>query len=130
MCRSLADRWRPPLRVVMVTSKTTARCNMLYFEMVVGPLQQTAEVNQEDAIGSGKTAFPSRWPRCVRGHGARCGRKLLPWKVDPKPKTLPWCCGTSRSVLRDKTTDGKNHMGSCQNYGPFLVPEYNTAPSI
>ena len=23
-----------------------------------------------------------------------------------------------------------NHMGGCQNYGPFLLPQYNTAPRI
>ena len=23
-----------------------------------------------------------------------------------------------------------SHMGGCQNYGPFLDPQYNTAPNI
>ena len=31
----------------------------------------------------------------------------------------------------NKTKKGKHqNMGGCQNYGPFLGPYYNTAPSI
>ena len=26
--------------------------------------------------------------------------------------------------------DYQHHVGRCQNYGPFLGPEYNTAPGI
>ena len=39
-------------------------------------------------------------------------------------------CGTPQPILSEPIKNRSHILGSCQNYGPFLVPYYNTAPSI
>ena len=46
--------------------------------------------------------------------------------LNPKPETLLMHLGGV--ALRVQVPD--LHMGGSQNYGPFLDPSYNTAPSI
>ena len=42
---------------------------------------------------------------------------------------IHWLLNLSKARGRSKGLTSES-MGSCQNYGPFLGPYYNTAPNI